>query len=66
MINTDHRITDSTQSFVFIRAISAITFSDRFPLISIASENETVDQTNMKTTKKSVGLIKVSGWQRPC
>lgn len=63
MINTDHRITDSTQNFVFIRAISAINFSDRFPLISIASEKGAVDQPNMKTTKKLVGLIEVSGWQ---
>lgn len=63
MSNTDDRITDSAQNFVFIRAISAITFSDRFPLISVASEKETVDQPNMKTKKKLVGLITVSGLQ---
>lgn len=63
IINTDHRIPDSAQSFVFIGEISAITFSDRFPLISIASETETMDQPNMKNYKELEGLIKIAGLQ---
>lgn len=40
--------TDAALSYVFKIAISAFTFSDRFPLLSVALENETVDQPNTK------------------